>query len=110
MISRRHFIGTVGASLLVAPVAVEAQPATKAPRLGYLFFGTPGSDPAAVEGLRDGLRGFGYVENQNIVIEYRYAGGDAGRLPGLVTELTRLKIDVLITQGTAAAAAAKRGA
>jgi ABC-type uncharacterized transport system substrate-binding protein len=92
---------------LAVPLVVEAQPATKSPRLGYLFFGTRGSDPAAIEGLREGLRGFGYVENQNIVIEYRYASGQADRLPGLVSELISLKIDVLITQGTAATAAAK---
>src|SRR5262245_16412930 len=108
MIDRRRFLLISLAAPLAAPLVVEAQPATTMPRLGYLFFGTSGSDPAAIEGLRQGLRGFGYIEKQNAVIEYRYADGDADRLPRLVTELIDLKVDVLITQGAAAAAAAKR--
>src|SRR5262245_30606576 len=95
--------------LLVGPLGAAAQPAAKVPRLGYLFFGTSGSDPAAIDGLRQGLRELGYVENQNIVIDYRYADGNPERLSPLVAELINLKVDVLVTQGTAATAAAKRG-
>lgn len=99
----------VAVLLLLSPLAAAAQSATKIARLGYLFFGTSGSDPAAVEGLRQGLRESGYIENQNIMIEYRYADGQPERLPRLIAELTNLKVDVLITQGTAATAAAKQG-
>ena len=94
---------------LVAPLPAEAQPATKIPRIGHLVFGTSGSDPAATEGLRQGLRELGYFEGQNIVIEYRYAEGNPDRLPRLVSELANLKLDVLVTQGTAVTAAAKQG-
>jgi putative ABC transport system substrate-binding protein len=102
-------LGVMPILLLVASVAAEAQPATKIPRIGHLFFGTPRSDPAAVEGLRRGLRDLGYVENQNIVIEYRYAEGKPERLPRLIGELINLKVDVLLAQGTAVTAAAKQG-
>ena len=105
---RRTFMALVSGGLLVAPLAVEAQPTTKIPRLGHLFFGTSGSDPAAIEGLRQGLREFGYIENPNIVIEYRYADGNPDRLPRFIGELTNLKVDVLVTQGTAATAIAKQ--
>ena len=104
----RNYLLAVAMLLLFTPLAAAAQPATKIPRVGYLFFGTSGSDPAAIEGLRQGLRGFGYIEKQNLMIEYRYADGNSDRLPRLVTELIDLKVDVLITQGTAATAAAKR--
>jgi putative ABC transport system substrate-binding protein len=106
---RRGFLLTSLAGVLSAPLAAAAQGATKIARLGHVFFGTSGSDPAAIEGLRQGLRELGYIENQNIVIEYRYADGNADRLPRLIAELTNHKIDVLVTQGTAATAAAKQG-
>ena len=104
----RSRLPVVAVLLLFTPLAAAAQPTTKIPRLGYLFFGTSASDPAAIEGMRQGLRGFGYIEKQNIAIEYRYADGNPDRLPRLVTELLDLKVDVLITQGTAATATAKR--
>jgi len=100
-------LAAVAVLLLLSPVAAAAQPATKIPRLGHLLFGTSGSDPAAIEGLRQGLRESGYIENQNIVIEYRYGDGHPDRLPRLIAELINLRVDVLITQGGAAAAAKK---
>src|SRR6058998_507346 len=111
-IARRTIIGLSSVAailLLIASLAAGAQPATKIPRIGHVFFGPPGSDPAAIEGLWQGLRELGYVENQNIVIEYRYAEGKLERLPRLIAELTKLKVDVLVTQGTAVTAAAKQG-
>jgi putative ABC transport system substrate-binding protein len=105
---RRRFLVTSLAGAVAAPLAGAAQPAAKIPRLGHVFLGTSGSDPAAIEGLRQGLRERGSIENPNIVIEYRYADGNADRLPRLIAELTDHKIDVLVTQGTAATAAAKQ--
>jgi len=86
--------------LLTAPLAGEAQTVGKVYRIGYLGYGGPGSDPSAIAGLRQGLRELGYVENQNIVVEYRYAEDRPDGWP-LIAELTNLKVDVLITQGTA---------
>src|SRR5215831_13715851 len=107
---RREFIGTLALSLLASLLAVKAQPAQKVPHIGYVGYDAPGSDPSGIAGLRQGLRELGYVENQNIVIEYRYAEGNPDRLPGLIAELTRLKADLILTQGTAVTAAAQREA
>jgi putative ABC transport system substrate-binding protein len=107
----RHFwpIAAVVSSLLGAPAVTEAQPATKVYRIGWLGHG---SAPAvAGKGSGDfgqGLRDLGYVENRNVVVEFRYAGGSVDKLPGLASELTSLKVDVIVTSGEPAAFAAKR--
>jgi putative tryptophan/tyrosine transport system substrate-binding protein len=85
---------------------MPAQP-TKIPRLGFLITGSTSSASTRVEAFRRGLRDLGYVEGKNIVIEYRYAAGKSDRLPELAAELLRLKPDVLVAQGAAAAHAAK---
>ena len=92
--------------LLVVPLAAEAQPSHKVPVVGML---TPASGPSPLfDAFRLGLRELGYVEDRNIVIEYRFARGDLEALPGLAMELVRLPADVIVTDGTAAALAAKR--
>jgi putative ABC transport system substrate-binding protein len=60
-----------------------------------------------VEAFRQGLRELGYVEGQNLVIEYRYAEGSQERLPNLAAELVRLKVDVIVAGGAAATRAAQ---
>ena len=110
MMDRRAFISGMAGGLLAAPLASEAQQAGKVPLIGYLGYGGPGSDPSGIAGLRQGLRELGYVENQNIVVEYRYAEDRPDRLAPLIVELTNLKVDVLIAQGTAVTAATKRAA
>jgi putative ABC transport system substrate-binding protein len=104
---RRRFLLTSLAGVLAAPLAGEAQQAAKVWRIGYLGFGVPGSDPSGIEGLQ-GLREFGYVENQNTIVEYRYAEGTPERLDSLIGELIDLKVDLILAQGTAVTAAAKR--
>jgi putative ABC transport system substrate-binding protein len=91
-------IVTVALGLLLAPLAVEAQQPAKIARIGYLR--RPPPIPAEFEALRQGLRELGYVEGQNIVIEQRYAGGVPNRLPPLAAELVRLKVDVIVADGT----------
>jgi len=104
---RRSFISTLAGGLLAAPLAAEAQPAGKVPRIGFLFSGASG--PAReVDTFRQGLRDLGYVEGQNIAIEYRFAGGQVERLPELAAELVRLKLDVIVAPYTPPALAAKR--
>ena len=80
------------ASVLFAVSVAEAQQPKKVPRIGYLAGGTDRGSPNA-ESLRQGLRDLGYVEGQNIAIEYRSAEGKLDRLPGLAEELVRLLPD-----------------
>jgi putative tryptophan/tyrosine transport system substrate-binding protein len=107
MIHRRAFVTGLGA-LLAAPLGAWAQQAGKVDRVGVLFGGAPGSDLSAVQGLEQGLRELGQLENKTIVIEYRYADGQLDRVPGFIAELINLKMDVLVTAGTRVTAVAKR--
>ncbi len=75
VMDRRTFLAGTGAVLLSAPLAVEAQPAGKVPRVGFLTAFARSDVPQWHEGFRQGLRDFGYTEGRNIVIEYRYAEG-----------------------------------
>jgi len=94
---RRTFIGALAVVLIGAPLATDAQQVGKVWRIGYLRRTSP--QPADIAALRQGLREFGYVEGQNLIIEERYADGDAARLPGLARELQQLKVDVLVVDG-----------
>jgi putative ABC transport system substrate-binding protein len=104
---RRTFLGTLGLSVLALPLAAEAQPAAKVPRIGYLG-PTLAANPHMVEAFLQGLRDLGYVEGRNVVIEYRSAEGKLERYPALVAELVALKVDVIFVPGTPAAVAAKQ--
>jgi ABC-type uncharacterized transport system substrate-binding protein len=95
-------------SLLAAPLAAEAQQVGKrVPRIGYLDGGSISANSVRIEAFRRGLRELGYVEGQNISIEWRSAEGRADRLPGLAAELVRLKVDVIVTGGAGATRPAK---
>jgi putative ABC transport system substrate-binding protein len=107
MITRRTFVGTLAGGLLVAPLAADAQPAGKVYRIGYLTAGSLTANPRVLEAFRQGLRDLGWVEGQNIAIEYRSAEGRLDRLPDLAAELVRLKVDVIAATPTPAALAAK---
>jgi ABC-type uncharacterized transport system substrate-binding protein len=108
MMDRRAFIRIVGGSVLVAPLAAEAQPAEKVYRIGYLGNASALAQAKRVESLRASLRDLGYEEGKNIVIEFRWAEGKLDRLPALAAELVRLNVDVLVTAGTPGALAAKQ--
>jgi putative ABC transport system substrate-binding protein len=105
VISRRAFISLL--ALLAAPLAAEAQHAGKVNRIGYLSSGTSTSSPHFLEAFRQGLRELGWVEGENIVIDYRFAEGRFDRLPDLAAELVRLKVDIIVAAPTPAAVAAK---
>src|SRR5919108_5725811 len=96
-------------SLLAAPLAAHAQQPTRVARIGYLVTGVLASPETRVllDAFRQGLRERGYVEGQNIVIEYRAADGQLERFPALAAELVQLKPEVIVAQGTPAALAAK---
>jgi putative tryptophan/tyrosine transport system substrate-binding protein len=95
--------------LLAVSVRAEAQQTKKVARIGYLTLGPPSSSPSNLNALREGLRQLGYVEGQNIIIEYRYAESRTERFPDLVADLLRLKVDMIVASGTQANLAAKRG-
>src|SRR5262249_45158488 len=78
-IARRQFTFTVGATAVAWPLSLHAQQSKLVPRIGVLLFGTPDTDPNLPAFLR-GLRELGFVEGQNIAIEYRYAEGKPDRL------------------------------
>ena len=84
--------------LTTAPLA-EAQQPKKVPRIGHLSPGDAASDSARAEGIRLALRERGYIEGQNIATEYRYGEGKRDRLPELVAELVRLKVDIIVAAG-----------
>src|SRR5438093_12689347 len=81
--------------LITAPPAAAQQP-KKVFRIGYLSSGNPTSESARAEGIRLALRDLGYIERQNIAVEYRYAEGRPDRESGLAAELVRLKVDIII--------------
>ena len=98
-IRRRHFITLLGGAAIAWPRLVLAQHARKAvARVGALLFGTPETEPN-VGAFRRGLRDLGYVEAQNLVIEYRYAEGKPERLRALAVELVAIKPDVIFALG-----------
>jgi putative ABC transport system substrate-binding protein len=95
-------------SLLAAPRTAEVQTSLPVYRIGVLWGSTP--TPALLrrqDALRQVLRDLGYVEGQNLAIEYRYADGKVERLPDLAAELVRLNLDVLVASGSEGVAAAK---
>ena len=100
-------IVTLTLSLLVAPLAAEGQPPTHVHRIGYLLGATREQEPF-VETFLEEMRTLGYVEGQNLVMEYRAAAGQAERLPALAAELVRLQVDVLLAVSTPAALALYR--
>ena len=93
--------------LLIGSLAVQAQPAVRVHRVGFIspLPGTP--EPPTLRAFRQGLRELGYVEGQNVILETRFAEGRQDRLPGLVAELLRLKVDVLAVGSEVGALAAK---
>lgn len=107
MISRRMFLATGTGGLLLAPLSVAAQQTGKVSRIGFLW-DTPAVWPHALEAFRQGLRDLGWVEGQNIVVEYRWTEGRFDRLPSLVEELVRLKVDLLVAPTSIYTGAAKR--
>jgi putative ABC transport system substrate-binding protein len=107
MISRRHFIGALGANALAASFTSLAQQPAKIFSIATLGSETAVGYRKRIEALRGGLRTLGYVEGSNFIFESRWADGKYERLPELASELVRLKPDVLVAFANQAAVAAK---
>jgi ABC-type uncharacterized transport system substrate-binding protein len=93
-------------SLTHAPLA-RAQ-AGNVPRIAFLTTTSPENSPTT-EAFRRGLRDLGYVEGQNIIVEYRWGRGSTERFPEFVAEAVRLKVDLIVAANDAAGAAAQKG-
>ena len=105
---RRTFLAGTGAVLLAAPLAVEGQQAGKVYRIGVLSTTGPEQENFLWSELRGLLRDAGWVEGQNLVIDWRYAEAKYDRLPALAVELVGLKPDLIMARGGPGATAAKR--
>ena len=105
---RRHFIQVIGGMAMACPFVLHAQPLARVARIGFLGSASAPGSAKSVEALRTGLRDLGYVEGKNIVIEFRWAEGRYDRLSALVTDLIRLKVDLIVTHGTPGTRAAKK--
>ena len=104
---RRTILRLLGLALLGTPSLAAAQQAAKLHRIGFLW-DTPQVWPHALDAFRQGLRDLGWIEGQNIAIEYRWAEGRFDRLPGLVEDLVRLKVDLIVAPTSIYTGAAKR--
>jgi ABC-type uncharacterized transport system substrate-binding protein len=93
--------------LLAVAVVADAQLPKKIPRVGYLASGSRSSDLIRIEAFDQALRERGYIEGENIFVEYRFAEGKLDRLPELAAELVRSKVDVIVTGGGPPTRAAK---
>jgi putative ABC transport system substrate-binding protein len=102
---RRTFIGAVAAGIITAPLAASAQTPTTVRRIGFLAPGAP-PPPAELQEAFAPLRELGWIEGQNLLVERRYAGRPE-LLRSLAEELVRLKVELIVTEGTAATLAAK---
>jgi putative tryptophan/tyrosine transport system substrate-binding protein len=107
-IRRREFITLLGGAAAAWPLAARAQQSAKVPRVGFMGNSTEVLEANLVGPFREGLRGLGYQEGQNIVIEYRWAEGKYERFPALIAELLAANVDVIVTAGTPASLAVKK--
>jgi putative ABC transport system substrate-binding protein len=108
--NRRGLIVLLGSTAAAWPLAARAQQAAKVYRIGFLGNSTAVLEADLVGPFREGLRDLGYVEGQNILVEYRWAQGEYERFPALTAELIALRVDVIVTAGTPASLAVQKAA
>jgi putative tryptophan/tyrosine transport system substrate-binding protein len=104
-VDRRRFLLTSLAGVLARPVDGDAQQAGTIPRIGYL---SGSSQTRNDEAFRQGMRELGYIEGQNVTIEYRFADGKYEQLPRLASDLVRMKVAVVVVATTPAIRAAQQ--
>jgi putative ABC transport system substrate-binding protein len=98
-----------GGRFVVPPLAAQAQQPAM-PVIGYLHSDSPQPVARLLAAFREGLSKTGYIEGQNVAIEYRWAQNDLSRIPGLVADLVRRRVAVIATPGSSAAALAAKAA
>jgi ABC-type uncharacterized transport system substrate-binding protein len=107
-VKRREFITLLGGATVAWPLAARAQQTGKLPTIGYLGATTRSAESQRVDALVERLREFGWIENRNLTVEYRYAEGRSERYAEVAAEFVRLNVDVIVTYGTPAVAATKQ--
>jgi putative ABC transport system substrate-binding protein len=106
---RREFIAGIAGGALAWPLSARAQqPTARVYRVGSLAVSSREQSLDYVRAFEEGLRGLGYRLGENLVIEYRFAEGELGRLPALAAELVRLGVDVIVTASNANTVAAMK--
>jgi len=103
---RREFIALLGGAATVWPRVAHAQQREKPARLGYVWIGAKNSERSTLLGMREGLQQLGYSEGRDFVIEERYAELEPERLPNILAELIRSKVDLILSPGDAVTRAA----
>jgi putative ABC transport system substrate-binding protein len=106
-VRRREFMALLGGGVAAWPIAARAQQAGRVWRIGVLETTSMALNAANFEAFRQSLRDLGYIEEQNLIIEYRSAEGRGERFADLAADLLRLNVDLIVTRGTPAALAAK---
>ncbi|PYJ65439.1 MAG: hypothetical protein DME76_18260, partial [Verrucomicrobia bacterium] len=106
--NKKILVSILAVVILAFVHPADAQQARKVHRIGILISGSVSSANIRKDAFRQGLRELGYVEGQNIVIEYRYAEGKADRFPDLAADLVRLNVDVIVTVSTPGVLAARK--
>ena len=100
-------VSVIASVLVVSGAVAQAQQPGQIPQIGYLIVASSSASSARSEAFRQGLRELGYVEGKKIVIEWRSAEGKLDRLPALVAEIVRLKVDIIVTAGPSPTRVAK---
>src|SRR5262249_54046561 len=109
VVDRREFLGAIVLTLLGGPDGVGAQQSPRVPRIGWLSIAARTPEVShLIDAFLHGLRDLGWVEGQNIAIDYRFAEGKAERLPGLAAELLSLKVDAIVAPNPAGIQAARQ--
>src|SRR5947208_12760993 len=103
---RREFIGFVG-GVLASPITARAQQPATVARIGYLGFGTPATSATRIAALRAGLNSLGYIEGQNIAIEFRWAK-NADELPECADQLVAQNVDIIFGSSSTETGAARQ--